>query len=165
MENKKVAIYPGTFDPVTFGHLDIITRSAQIFENVIVAVAQDTKKSTIFSLKERVDMLEYEIIRLKLNNVKAKSFKGLLVDFVKAEKARIIIRGLRALADFEYEFQMSYMNHKLQPDIETVFLPATENGHFISSSFVNEIARLGGNLKGFVSDEVAIKIKEHYKSK
>lgn len=164
MENKKVAIYPGTFDPITFGHLDIIARSAKIFEQVIVAVAQDTKKSTHFSLEERVEMVNHEILRLNLSNVKVKAFSGLLVNFVKSEGARIIVRGLRALADFEYEFQMSYMNHKLQPDIETIFLPATENGHFISSSFVNEIARLGGNLKGYVSEEVAAKIKQHYKT-
>ncbi|AIF81746.1 phosphopantetheine adenylyltransferase [endosymbiont of Acanthamoeba sp. UWC8] len=165
MDNNKIAIYPGTFDPVTLGHLDIIARSAKVFEGVIVAVAQDSKKITHFSFEERVDMLNYELKRLKLENVKAKAFKGLLVDFIKAEGARIIVRGLRALADFEYEFQMSYINHKLSPDIETVFLPATENGHFISSSFVNEIARLGGNLKGFVSEEIAAKIKERYSKK
>lgn len=161
-----VAIYPGTFDPITHGHMDIIKRASKIFERLIIAVADDTPKSPVFSLAERVNIVEQEIKSLLNNNnkksIKVMPFSGLLVDFARSQKATVIIRGLRAASDFEYEFQMSYMNYKLASEVETLFMPATENGHFISSRFVKELARLKGNLKGFVSDNVARKLYEYY---
>lgn len=157
------AIYPGTFDPITKGHFDIIARSAKIFPNLVIAIAEDTPKSPIFSLSERVAMVEKEIAKLKgSSNIKVVGFSGLLVDFAKSQGASVILRGLRAASDFEYEFQMSFMNYKLDSQIETMFLPATENGHFISSRFVKQLARLGANLSGFVSDEIAEKLYSYY---
>ncbi len=163
MANIKV-IYPGTFDPITFGHLDIIKRTIKIFSNLVIAVAEDTSKSPIFSLEERISLVKEDISTLlpKNKNIEVKSFKGLLVDFAQAENAMVIIRGMRAVSDFEYEFQLAYMNYKLSPNIETIFLPASENGHFISSRFVKEVARLKGNLSGFVSKNVEKKLKEKF---
>lgn len=163
MANIKV-IYPGTFDPITFGHLDIIKRTVKIFSNLVIAVAEDTSKSPIFSLEERINLVKKDISAFlpKDTNIKVKSFKGLLVDFAQSENAAVIIRGMRAVSDFEYEFQLAYMNYKLSPIIETIFLPASENGHFISSRFVKEVARLKGNLSGFVSPDVAQKLKEKF---
>jgi len=154
MIDKKIAIYPGTFDPITLGHLDIIKRSAALFDKLIIAVATDTLKTPLFSVEDRVSMISYEIENYKIKNVIIKPFKGLLVKFVKTENANIIIRGLRAVADFEYEFQMSFVNRTLDTDIETVFLPATENVHFISSTFVKEITRLNGDTKNLVTSNV-----------
>lgn len=154
MTDEKIAIYPGTFDPITLGHLDIIKRSAALFDKLIIAVATDTLKSPLFSVEDRVSMISYEIENYKIQNVIIKPFKGLLVKFVKTENANIIIRGLRAVADFEYEFQMSFVNRTLDTDIETVFLPATENVHFISSTFVKEITRLNGDTKNLVTSNV-----------
>lgn len=154
MTDEKIAIYPGTFDPITLGHLDIIKRSAALFDKLIIAVATDTLKSPLFSVEDRVSMISYEIENYKIQNVIIKPFRGLLVKFVKTENANIIIRGLRAVADFEYEFQMSFVNRTLDTDIETVFLPATENVHFISSTFVKEITRLNGDTKNLVTSNV-----------
>jgi pantetheine-phosphate adenylyltransferase len=152
-------IYPGTFDPITFGHLDIIKRAANIFPHLIVAIAEDTSKSPLFTLEERTKMVENEVARLKLSNIKVIPFKGLLVDFARKQGASVILRGLRAASDFEYEFQMSYMNFKIAPDIATIFIPANENGHFIASRFVKQLSRLGGDISGFVSKDVAEKLK------
>ena len=160
---KIIAIYPGTFDPITYGHMDIIKRSTKIFENLIIAVAEDTTKSPIFSVDDRVKMVKQEIKTLKNININVVSFSGLLIDFASKQKATVILRGLRAASDFEYEFQMSFMNYKLSSEIETLFLPASENGHFISSKFVKELARLGGNISGFVSNDVAERLYVHYK--
>jgi pantetheine-phosphate adenylyltransferase len=154
MTDEKIAIYPGTFDPITLGHLDIIKRSAALFDKLIIAVATDTLKTPLFSVEDRVSMISYEMKNYKIKNVIIKPFKGLLVKFVKTENANIIIRGLRAVADFEYEFQMSFINRTLDTDIETVFLPATENVHFISSTFVKEITRLNGDTKNLVTPNV-----------
>jgi pantetheine-phosphate adenylyltransferase len=150
-----IAIYPGTFDPITLGHIDIIKRAAKIFDEVIVAVAIDSTKKTIFTVEERIAMVQAEVQNIGLANVVCETFHGLLVDFVVTKNAAIVVRGLRALSDFEYEFQMSYMNNKLRPEVETVFLPATENSHFISSSFVKEVARLNGDVSALVSEHVA----------
>jgi pantetheine-phosphate adenylyltransferase len=165
MENKKIGVYPGTFDPITLGHLDIIARAAKVFSHLTVAVAESTKKNTAFSLDERVEMVMDEIKRNGLGNVSVKPFNGLLVEFLKEEKASVIVRGLRALGDFEYEFKMAYMNHKLDSSVETIFLPATDSCNFISSSFAHETARLGGSLEGLVSKYVAEKMRKFYQEK
>lgn len=159
-----VAIYPGTFDPITNGHIDVIKRTANIFDNLIIAVAEDTTKKPIFSLEERVQIVKEEIEdQVKCSkNIKVMPFKGLLIDFARSQKAHVILRGLRALSDFEYEFQMSYMNRKLDDTIETMFIPASEASHFISSRFVKELAKLDGKLEGFVSKKVANKLMKHF---
>ena len=153
--SKKIAVYPGAFDPVTLGHCDIIKRAAYTFDRVVVAVAQDSRKSPMFSTEDRFFMLCGEVEVMQLPNVEVAIFGGLLVDFVKSQGAVVIVRGLRAVSDFEYEFKMAYINHKLNREVDTVFMPATEDGHFISSSLVKELARLGGSLSGLVSDKVA----------
>lgn len=147
-----IAIYPGTFDPITHGHTNIIERAAKIFDHVIVAVASDTIKKTLFSLDERVQLAQQALKHLP--NIKVCAFSGLLVEFVKQQKANVIVRGVRAIADFEYERQMASMNHALIPQIETVFLTPAEHFAHISSTFVREIALLGGDVSLFVSQDV-----------
>jgi pantetheine-phosphate adenylyltransferase len=155
----RIAIYPGTFDPITFGHLDIIKRAAQLADRLIIAVAQDSSKHPLFSLEERAKLIKGEIKILKEGDkISVEKFEGLLVDFAKQKNARIIIRGLRAASDFEYEFQMSGMNSKLNPNIQTIFLPASEHHHFIASKLVKEIAKLGGDTTQFISKNVAEKL-------
>jgi pantetheine-phosphate adenylyltransferase len=163
MQRQLIAIYPGTFDPITNGHLDLIRRAAPIFKKLVVSIAYDTKKSPIFSLEERVEIVQ-EVISSdpNLDNVTVQPFRGLLVNFAVEEGAEVIMRGLRAVSDFEYEFQMSYINHKLNPDIHTIFLPATANGHFISSSFVREIARLHGDITELVPPSVAARLRKYF---
>jgi pantetheine-phosphate adenylyltransferase len=157
----KIAIYPGTFDPITFGHLDIIKRASLLFDKLIVASAKDSNKNPLFSLDERVELINQEIHDNKLQDkVIVMKFEGLLVDFAKKNQAQIIIRGLRAVSDFEYEFQMFGMNSKLEPSIQTIFLPASENHHFIASKLVKEIARLGGDISKFVSSNVLVALKQ-----
>jgi pantetheine-phosphate adenylyltransferase len=153
----RIGVYPGTFDPVTLGHRDIIRRAATLVDELIIAVAADSSKSPLFSLIERVDLIRTELDALDLQEtiVRVVSFEGLLVKFTKEHGASLIIRGLRAVSDFEYEFQMFGMNSRLDPAIQTVFLPASEHTHFIASRFVKEIARLGGDISGFVSPQVA----------
>ncbi len=158
----RIAVYPGTFDPITYGHLDVIKRAALIFDRLVIAVAIDTNKTVEFSVQERVALIEQEVARMNIANIEVTAFSGLLVNFVSVYGANIIVRGLRALSDFEYEFQMAYMNYKLNAKIETVFLPATEHGHYISSSFVKQIAKLDGDLSGFVSAEIAAVLRKRY---
>lgn len=164
MKNQlKTAIYPGSFDPITFGHLDIIKRAAKLFDRFVVAVAHDTKKTTLFHIDERVRLAQLEIQKLHdIKNIEVKPFQGLLVNFVKSEGASVIARGLRGVSDFEYEFQMSYINHKLAPNTTTILFPATANTHYISSSSVKEIARLNGRLDGLVSTEIADELKRRF---
>ena len=147
------AIYPGSFDPVTNGHLDVIERARKLFDEVIVAVAHNDEKQPLFSLKERLDLLRETAG--KIDNVRIVKFKGLLVDFAQAQKAGAIIRGLRAVSDFEFEFQMALMNRKLDAAVETIFLMPKEEYTYLSSRIVKEIARLGGNISSFVPTCVA----------
>jgi pantetheine-phosphate adenylyltransferase len=145
-------IYPGTFDPITHGHTDIVSRAAPLFERLIVAVAGSTSKNAVFSTDERVE-LAAEILR-GYANVEVKRFDGLMVDFARANKASLILRGLRAVTDFEYEFQLAGMNRKLMPEADTVFLPTSEKFTYISSSLVREIAALGGDISDFVDPHI-----------
>ena len=147
------AVYPGTFDPVTNGHLDVVERSARIFDELIVAVTTNPAKTPWFSVEERVEMLR--LCCRHLSNVRVEAFDGLLVRFVRAQGAQVIVKGLRAVSDFDYEFQMAAMNHHLAPDIETLFLMTSLPFAYLSSSIVKEIALLGGDLKGLVPDFVA----------
>jgi len=147
------AIYPGSFDPVTNGHLDVIERARKLFDEVVVAVAHNDEKKPLFSLKERLDLLRETAGRI--DNVRIAEFEGLLVEFAKAEKAGAVIRGLRAVSDFEFEFQMALMNRKLDAAVETIFLMPKEEYTYLSSRIVKEIARLGGNVSSFVPARVA----------
>jgi len=149
----RIGVYPGTFDPITLGHVDIIKRAVKILDKLIIAVAADTAKTPIFSLDKRVEMVRADISSIS-TDIEVVGFEGLLVNFAKENNAAIIIRGLRAVSDFEYEFQMSGMNSKMCPEIQTVFLPASESTHFIASRFVKEIVRLGGDVDGLVSENV-----------
>lgn len=144
---KKIAVYPGTFDPVTFGHLDIIRRGALLMDRLVVAVAVNTEKQFLFNSQERIEFLN-EAVK-SIPGVEVCQMDGLLVDFVKSLGSNIILRGLRAVSDFEYEFQMAGMNHKLNPDIETIFLVSGEETLFLSSRLVKEIAGMGGDVSRF----------------
>ncbi|MEW6620191.1 MAG: pantetheine-phosphate adenylyltransferase [bacterium] len=157
-----IAIYPGTFDPITNGHLDIIERAIPLFEEVIVAVACDSSKPTLFSIQERIQMLK-EITK-DYPNVKIEEFSGLLVEYAQKKQASIIIRGLRAVSDFEHEFQMASLNKRLNPSIETLFMMTHEDNFFLSSSAIKEIASLGGSLHSFVPKIVEEMLKKRFKS-
>ncbi len=156
----KKAIYPGTFDPVTYGHLDIIKRASRIFDEVIVAIARSDRKNPLFSLEERYDMLKKAIEEENLQNVEVDTFDCLLVDYAVKKGASVIVRGLRAVSDFEYEFQMALMNRKLNYMLETVFLMPSEQLTYVSSKIVKEIASFGGNVNCLVPRFVAERLKE-----
>jgi len=147
------AIYPGSFDPITNGHLDVIERARKLFDEVVVAVAHNDEKQPLFSLKDRLDLLRETAG--KIDNVRIAEFEGLLVEFARNEEAGIVIRGLRAISDFEFEFQMALMNRKLDFAVETIFLMPKEEYTYLSSRIVKEIARLGGDVAGFVPACVA----------
>jgi len=147
------AIYPGSFDPVTNGHLDVVERARKLFDEVIVAVAHNDEKQPLFSLDERLEFLKQTLGRLE--NVRIAHFNGLLVDFARAQEASAVIRGLRAISDFEFEFQMTLMNRKLEAAVETIFLMPKEEYTYLSSRIVKEIARLGGDVSKFVAAPVA----------
>ncbi len=149
---KITAIYPGTFDPVTNGHIDIIARAAKLFQKVIVAVAVNSNKSPLFTIEQRVELLQ--TVTNEFSNVKIIGFDNLLVDCAKQQGANVILRGLRAISDFEYEFQLAGMNRRLSPELETMFLTPAEQYEFISSSMIKEIARLGGDVSDFVPENV-----------
>jgi pantetheine-phosphate adenylyltransferase len=154
------AIYPGSFDPVTDGHLDVIERARKLFDEVIVAVAHNDEKQPFFSLEERLDLLRETVG--KIDSVRIAQFKGLLVDFARAEKAGAVIRGLRAVSDFEFEFQMALMNRKLDAGVETIFLMPKEEYTYLSSRIVKEIASLGSDVSSFVPACVAKALKRKF---
>jgi pantetheine-phosphate adenylyltransferase len=156
--NNGIAIYPGTFDPFTRGHEDLVRRAARLFAHVVVGIAESHSKRPIFPLDERVEMAR--TLTQDLPNVKVIGFDGLLMDFLRERNARVILRGLRAVSDFEYEFQMAGMNRSLHPDIETLFLTPGEQYMFISATMVREIASLGGDVSKFVHPLVAERLAE-----
>jgi len=158
MPNDLIAVYPGTFDPITLGHEDVVRRAAQLFGRVIVAVAAGHHKKAMFSLTERLDMARAAV--LIYPGVQVESFDGLMRDFIVARGARAMVRGLRAVTDFDYEFQLAGMNRALMPDVETVFLTPGDKYQFISSTFVREIATLGGEVEKFVSPGVNQRLHE-----
>ncbi|QLH37819.1 MAG: pantetheine-phosphate adenylyltransferase [Defluviicoccus sp.] len=160
MSKPRVGIYPGTFDPVTNGHVDIIGRATRVVDRLIIAVAANPGKGPLFSLQERVEMLQEQLSLMRNGDgsrIEVRPFDKLLMHFVQDVGATIILRGLRAVSDFEYEFQMAGMNTRLNPHVETVFLMASERQQFIASRFVKEVARLGGDVAPFVPPEVALR--------
>ena len=156
----KLAIYPGSFDPVTNGHIDIIVRGLKIFDQIIVCILNNPAKKVLFTIEERIDMLNQSLNGIK--GVKITSYDGLLVDFAVQRKAHAILRGMRAVSDFEYEFQMALMNRRLNRDIQTVFLMTGLRWIFTSSSIIKEAARFGGNINGMVPKIVQQKLKEKF---
>ena len=156
------AIYPGSFDPLTYGHLDIIERSARLFDDVIVAILTNSQKAPMFTAEERMAIMK-EILKPRFRNVEVDIFHGLLVDYARQNKAQVIVRGIRAVTDFEYEFQMALMNRRLTPDIETVFMMPAENYSYLSSRLVKEIAELGGSVAGLVPDIVERRLIQRFK--
>jgi len=152
------AIYPGSFDPVTNGHVDIIERGLRVFDRIVVAVLKNPKKATLFTTKERVRMIQDLFASKK--EVEVRAFDGLLVDFAKAQGTNVVIRGLRAISDFEYEFQMALMNRSLAPDIETFFMMPSVNYSFLSSNLVREVAALGGSVESLVPGPVARRLRQ-----
>ncbi len=152
-----VAIYPGSFDPVTNGHLDLIARGARIFDRLVVAVLQNLDKAPLFSARERAEMLR-EVTR-DWPNVEVDLFDGLLVDYVRRRNAQVILRGIRAISDYEYEFQMALMNRRLEPNVETVFMMPAEQYIYLSSRLVREVAQLGGPIEGLVPPLVVERLK------
>ena len=156
----KTAIYPGSFDPVTLGHYDIIERSSKIFDKLIVGVLNNSAKSPLFSVEERVNMLKD--VTSHFPNVEVQSFAGLLIDFVRSNDANVIVRGLRAITDFEYELQLAQMNRVIAPEIDTLFLTTNLTYAYLSSSMAKEVAMYGGDISSFLSPEIAEKVREKY---
>lgn len=157
MADKIIAIYPGSFDPVTNGHLDLIERASKLFDHLIVAILRNPEKDELFTLRERTEMLEQSISHLA--NVSVDSFDGLLVEYARRKGARVILRGIRAVSDYEYELQMALMNRQLEPGLETVFMLPAEAFSYLSSHLVKEVARLGGSVKGLVPPVVEERIR------
>jgi pantetheine-phosphate adenylyltransferase len=158
--NEKIAVYPGSFDPITNGHVNLVERALEVFDKLIVAVAHNPNKSALFSVEERLEMIQ---VALKNDpRVTVAAFEGLLVDFVEKQGARVIVRGLRALSDFEYEFQMTLMNRKLSRKIDTIFLMTGFKWFYTSSRIIKEAASLGGSVRGLVPEIVHQRLKEKY---
>ena len=158
---KRLAVYPGSFDPITNGHLDILTRGLELFDTVIVAIAHNIEKKALFTIEEKKDMIMRSVkdhLRVKVD-----SFEGLLVDYVKRVDAKTVIRGLRAMSDFEYEFQMASMNMELNRGMDTIFMMTSKDYFFISSRTIKEVASFGGSVAGLVPDIVQQKLKEKFK--
>lgn len=159
----KTAIYPGSFDPITNGHIDIIRRSLACFEHVVIAVANNVRKKPLFTVEERISHLRTAIAEDEIGpRLEIDTFEGLLVDFVLRRKATVVVRGLRALADFEYEFQLAHMNRRLAPDVETLFMMTNEDDFFVSSSLVKEVAELGGDVTRMVPEVVRVALKARF---
>ncbi|MBF0217022.1 MAG: pantetheine-phosphate adenylyltransferase [Candidatus Omnitrophica bacterium] len=154
------AVYPGTFDPVTNGHLDVIKRAASLYDRVVVSVAHSVGKNPLFTVKDRVGMLKEAVKGIK--NVEVVDFKGLVVDHAVKMSAKVVLRGIRMISDFDYEFQMALTNRKLNPDIETVFLTPNENSSYLSSKLIKEVAFLGADVSRFVPEHVRKKLKRKY---
>lgn len=161
MSSPRIAIYPGSFDPLTLGHVDIIHRGSALFDSIVVAVLQNVDKSPLFTVEERLAMIRETFSDRE--NVEADSFSGLLVDYALGRKATTIVRGIRAISDFEYEFQMGLMNRRLAPEIETVFMMPAQEYSYVSSRLVKEVASLGGNISGLVPENVETKLNERVK--
>ncbi len=157
----RIAVYPGSFDPITNGHLDIIERASRVYDKVVVGVLSNKNKTPLFSLEKRVDMIR--LVTKNLDNVEVEAFTGLLVDFVKNKGATVIVKGLRTVADFEYEFQMALLNKALNPEYETMFMMTDTKYSYISSSMVKEVAGFHGDLTGLVPYEIIEEIKNKYK--
>jgi pantetheine-phosphate adenylyltransferase len=158
MPTRPLAVYPGTFDPITNGHADILRRALSLFDRVVVALATNPRKQPLFSLRERTRMIRQTFAGE--SRIEVDSFNGLLVDYVRRRGARFVIRGLRAVADFEYEFQFAHMNRQLAPEVETIFLMTNEDNFFVSSSLVREVAQMGGNIARVVPPVVAESLKK-----
>lgn len=158
--NERLAIYPGSFDPLTNGHVDIIMRGSRLFDRIIVAILVNAEKHPLFSTSERIDIAR-EVFSAQ-SNVEVDTFDGLLVDYVAEKRANVIVRGLRAISDYEFEFQMALMNRRLNPDIETVFMMPAEQYTYISSRLIKEVAALGGRVKGLVPDVVERRLREKH---
>ena len=158
---KKIAIYPGTFDPITNGHLDLVKRGLMIFDEVIIAVAPSQRKEPLFTIKDRLKMIRSAVKRL--GGVRVELFNSLLVEYVRKKKGIAILRGLRAISDFEYELQMAHMNRRIARNIETVFMMPSEEFSFVTSSIVKEIASFGGSVHGLVTEEVEEALREKFK--
>jgi pantetheine-phosphate adenylyltransferase len=161
--HNKIAIYPGTFDPVTNGHIDLIKRTLKIFDEVIIAVAPSQKKQPLFTVEERLKLIKQSIREIK--GARVESFASLLVEYAKSRRSVAIVRGLRAVSDFEYELQMALMNRRLNANIETVFMMPSEEYTFLSSTLVKEVASFGGSVKGLVPGVVEKALKEKFKKK
>jgi pantetheine-phosphate adenylyltransferase len=162
---KKVAVYPGTFDPITFGHIDVINKALRLFDKVVVAASEGTNKNYLFNSVERVEIIKKALffdLKLDKKKIEVISFTSLTTDLCKKYKSNIILRGLRAVSDFEYEFQLAGMNRKLSNNIETIFLMSDVENQIISSKFVKEIVRLGGNIKKFTTKSTINSLKEKY---
>ncbi len=160
MNTPCVAVYPGTFDPITHGHTDLVTRAARVFDHVIVAIAESPHKTPFLCLEKRIELAASQLG--DLDNIEIIGFSNLLVDFVRDKGAAVIVRGLRAVSDFEYEFQLASMNRNLCEEVETMFLTPDENYGFISSTLVREVARLGGDVSQFVGPEIEQALKEQF---
>jgi pantetheine-phosphate adenylyltransferase len=159
--SKHIGVYPGTFDPITKGHLDVIERGIKLFDVLIVGVAESMSKAPLFDVEERLEMIRAEVKKYK--TVKVESFDCLLMDYMRKKKAKIVLRGLRVVSDFEYEFQMALINRKLDPDIETVFMMTSDNYAPVSSRFIKEIARLGGDVGAFVTPGVGRRLEKKFR--
>lgn len=160
MKSPCAALYPGTFDPITHGHTDLVSRAARVFDHVIVAIAESPHKATFFSLEMRIELAKSQLH--DLDNIEIVGFSNLLVDFVQEKGAKVIVRGLRAVSDFEYEFQLASMNRNLCEEVETMFLTPDEKYGFISSTLVREVARLGGDVSQFVGPEIEDALKKQF---
>ena len=162
--SASVAVYPGTFDPITNGHLDILGRALRLFDRVIVTIATNQRKQPLFTLEERTQFIA-DAMPSAASRLQLEAFDGLLVDFCRAKGATVIVRGLRALADFEYEFQFAHMNRRLAPGVDTVFFMTDERNHYVSSSLVKEVASLGGDVTGLVPAPVVAALAAKYQRK